>query len=119
MASHSEEGVERAVPVEVGIERTPVEQALVVDGDPSTGWALIGAIPGIEIGVWEHTVGTSRDVEEDEAFVVVSGRATVTVDDGESYEFGAGDIGILREGTHTTWIVHETLRKVFFGAGDA
>jgi len=44
---------------------------------------------------------------------VVPGRATVTLDDGRSYDFGSGDVGILRAGANTTWIVHETFRKVF------
>jgi len=65
------------------------------------------------MGVWEHTTGTSVDVEEDEAFFVVAGRATVVLDDGCTYDFGPGDVGVLRAGARTTWIVHETFRKVF------
>jgi uncharacterized cupin superfamily protein len=67
----------------------------------------------VERGVWEHTPGVSRDVEADELFVVLSGRATVEFDEGGVLELGPGDVGVVPAGAHTTWHVHETLRKVF------
>jgi uncharacterized protein len=94
----------------------PIEQEVVLQGSPCVGWKLLGAIPGVEVGIWEHTPGTSTDVEEHEAFVVVAGHATVVLDGGARYEFGVGDVGFLAEGTATTWIVHETFRKVFVGS---
>ena len=56
---------------------------------------------------------SSTDVEADEVFVVLAGRATVEVDGGPTLELGPGDVGILDAGDRTTWTVHETLRKVF------
>ena len=59
------------------------------------------------------TEGTVTDVEEDELFIVVAGRATVEVEGGATLELAAGTLGILDRGARTTWTVHETLRKVF------
>ena len=64
-----------AATLPIALEPLPAEQ--VLEGAPRTGFAeLSGAI-----GVWEHTPGTSTDVEADEVFVVLSGSATVSFDD--------------------------------------
>ncbi len=67
----------------------------------------------LAIGVWQHGVGVSTDVEADEIFVVLSGRATIEVEDGPTLEVGPGDVGLYPAGTRTRWTVHETLRKVY------
>jgi uncharacterized cupin superfamily protein len=67
----------------------------------------------VERGVWQITAGVVRDVEADELFVVVSGRATIEIEDGPPLEVRAGDAAVLPEGARTTWHVHETLRKVY------
>jgi hypothetical protein len=64
-------------------------------------------------GVWQITAGTVTDVEADEVFVVVAGRATVEVEGGATLELAPGVMGVLARGARTTWTVHETLRKVF------
>jgi uncharacterized cupin superfamily protein len=81
--------------------------------DVRTGSKVLGTVDSLEAGVWEHTVGTSTDIEVDEVFVVVSGRATVTCDDGTVIELEPGAVGLLESGARTTWVVHETLRKVY------
>lgn len=81
--------------------------------DVSTGATVLGTVESLEVGVWEHTAGTSTDIEVDEAFVVVSGRATVTCDDGTVIELEPGTVGMLEAGARTTWVVHEALRKVY------
>ena len=55
----------------------------------------------------------STDVEADEVFVVLSGRATVDVVGGPSLELRPGVVGFLDAGAETTWTIHETLRKVY------
>lgn len=89
--------------------------AKVVAGHPTTGVREIAPPAGVaaDIGVWEHTVGTSVDVEADEVFVVLSGRATVTYDDGTRLDIGPGSVVGTPAGVHSTWTVHETLRKVY------
>jgi hypothetical protein len=85
---------------------------------PLAGWIAYGSVNGTAVGIWDHTVGTSGDVEEDEIFVVLSGRATVTEEGHEPIEFVAGDVGRLRAGTRTTWTVHEPLRKIWIAKDD-
>ena len=90
---------------------TPLDPGQVVAGDPAVAAAeLIADGLGV-VGVWEHGPGTSTDVEADEVFVVLSGRATVRVEGGPTLELGPGDVGVLAAGDRTTWTVHETLRK--------
>jgi uncharacterized cupin superfamily protein len=67
----------------------------------------------VAIGVWQHSAGTSTDVERDEVFVVLSGRATTEVTDGPTLEVGPGDVALLPGGAATTWTVYQTLRKVY------
>jgi uncharacterized protein len=67
----------------------------------------------VERAIWEITPGTVTDVEADEMFVVISGRATIAVAGGPVFEVGPGDVCVLTEGAQTTWTVHETLRKVY------
>ena len=64
-------------------------------------------------GVWQITPGVIEDVEADEIFVVVAGRATVEVHDGPTLELEPGVVGVLKAGDHAVWRIHETLRKVF------
>jgi uncharacterized cupin superfamily protein len=103
------------VPGELALEPWPLDPAQVVAGSPQvSGLVLHESADGRVVrGVWEHTAGTSRDVEADELFVVLSGRATITIEDGGVLEVGPGDAGVLRAGDRTVWTVHETLRKVF------
>jgi uncharacterized cupin superfamily protein len=95
------------------LDEEPVEAALVVDGAPRVGSRELPAPSGLAAGVWEHTAGTSTDTEVDELFVVISGRATVTVEGGPTLELAPGTVGLLPAGTRTTWTVHEDLRKVW------
>jgi hypothetical protein len=77
------------------------------------GVAELATAHGVEVGVWAHTAGVSTDVEADEVFVVLSGRATIEFADGTTLAVGPGDIGILPPGSATRWTVHEDLRKVY------
>jgi uncharacterized cupin superfamily protein len=91
----------------------PLEPDQVIDGDPRTSAAVLATHPGGgESGVWRCTPGIFRDVEADETFVVLEGRATIEWDGG-SIEVGAGDVGVLAAGTETVWTVHETILKGF------
>jgi uncharacterized protein len=100
---------------ELTLEPWPLEPTQVVAGSPQVSGAVFheSADGRIVRGVWEHTAGTSRDVEADELFVVLSGRATIEIEGGPVLDVGPGDSGVLRSGDRTVWTVHETLRKVF------
>ena len=97
-----------------------LDPAQIVSGDPRVASAVLHESaadePGgrvVERGVWEITPGVVTDVEADELFVVLSGRATIEVEDGPTLEVGPGDAAVLPEGAVTRWTVHETLRKVY------
>jgi len=99
----------------VELQPAPLDPSQIVEGSPDVAERVVWSSPdGLRHrGVWEHGPGVSTDVEVDEIFVVVSGRATIEVEDGPTLEVGPGDVGILEAGARTTWRVHETLRKVF------
>ena len=98
---------------------------LRLDNDPLAPEDIIGGTPASasrelmtwrrsSIGVWELTPGTVTDIEVDEVFVVLSGRATVEVDgDDRVLDFGPGSIGRFSAGARTRWTVTETLRKIY------
>jgi uncharacterized cupin superfamily protein len=99
--------------VTTSLQPTEIGAESVVSGQPTVGTATFTEIGQAEIGVWEHTAGTSLDVEVDEAFVVLAGRGSVTFDNGETVELVPGRLVRLHAGERTTWTVHETLRKVY------
>jgi hypothetical protein len=92
-----------------------LDPADVLEGAPQTASRTLWADAGgnVEHGIWEITPGTVTDVEADELFVVLSGRATIAFEDGPTLDVGPGDVCRLREGQRTVWTVHETLRKVY------
>ncbi|WP_214322432.1 cupin domain-containing protein [Nonomuraea sediminis] len=103
-----------AVPVhEVQLTLDELDPSQIAAGEPTTSYLDLGGGRGI----WEITPGVVTDVETDEMFVVLSGRATIAVEGGATIEVGPGDVALLAKGARTTWIVHETLRKVYQSAG--
>lgn len=106
--------VNRVISVaQVSLDHQPLPADQVVEGAPTTAVTVLDESEVWEVGIWEHTVGTSTDIEADEVFVVIGGRATITIVDGPTLEVGPGDVGILDAGAATTWTVHEPLRKVY------
>jgi len=104
----------RVLDTAASVPTAPLDPGTVLDGAPAAGSRALAAVSGVEVGVWEMTPGTATDVEVDEVFVVLSGAATVTFDDdGEQVELGPGSVVRLRAGEHTTWVVHETIRKIY------
>ena len=96
------------------IAREPVAADQVVDGTPTTGFTTVTTFGELEVGVWEMTDGAMQDVESDEVFVVIAGRATVTFDaDDRVMNLSVGSVVRLAAGEHTVWTVTETIRKVY------
>jgi uncharacterized cupin superfamily protein len=52
-------------------------------------------------------------LETNEVIHVVTGRMTVTPDDGEPTDLAAGDMAVFPRGWTGTWEIHEPLRKVY------
>lgn len=92
----------------VPADRIADEQIVV--GAPTAG-VLDFDIAEMPCGLWEHSAGSSTDVEVDEVFVVLSGHARIEILGQESLEVGPGDIVHLIAGARTTWHVGSTLRK--------
>lgn len=104
----------RVVPAAaVPLEPSPLDPDQVVSGEPQVSALERLAGEHVAVGVWEHTAGISRDVEADEVFVVLTGRATIEVDGGPTLEVGPGDVGVLEAGARTRWTVHQDLRKIY------
>ncbi len=103
----------RVLDVDAAVPTTPLDPATVVAGAPEAGSRALAAVAGVEVGVWEMSPGTATDVEVDEVFVVLSGSATVSFTDGEQVDLAPGSVVRLRSGEHTTWVVRETLRKIY------
>ena len=95
----------------LALAMAPVPADQVVAGAPATGLVELTDT----VGVWEHTPGTSTDVEADEVFVVLSGSATVSFEDPAlpAIELRPGSVAQLSAGMRTEWTVHETLRKIY------
>jgi uncharacterized protein len=95
----------------------PLDADQVVSGNPQVSAYELLDTEALAVGIWQHTAGVSTDVEVDEIFVVLSGRATIEVASGPTIEVGPGDVGVLEAGAETTWTVHEDLRKVYIIRG--
>ncbi len=95
------------------LEPYDLEPGDVLAGVPSTAELGFTTVGGAEVGIWEITPGTVKDVEKDEAFVVLTGHGTITFDDGEVVELGPGSLVRLNAGESTIWRIHSTLRKVY------
>ena len=98
---------------DVALTPDALDPATIISGEPRTSSLVLHEGDGIERGIWEITPGVVTDVEADELFVVLSGRATIEFQDGPTLEVGPGDVVVLPEGAVTRWTVHETLRKVY------
>lgn len=87
----------------------------VVAGAPRADAYELGTFGGVEVGVWEMTPGVASDVEADEIFVVLAGRARIVFLEParEAIDVGPGSVVRLVAGTRTEWTVTETLRKVY------
>ena len=85
----------------------------VLAGNPVTSNVVLTGHDKVRYGIWQITPGTSVQVAPTGMFVVVSGRATIAVEDGSTYEIGPGDVCIWDGGERTIWTVHETIRKVW------
>lgn len=100
---------------DLALEPGDLDPATVIEGTPEVSERLVWESPDgrISRGVWQITPGVVTDIEADELFVVISGRATIEIEDGPTLDVGPGDLCVLQRGARTVWRVHETLRKVF------
>ena len=95
------------------LEAYDLEADEIVEGTPTTAEAFVMAIGDVQVGIWEITPGTVRDVEKDEVFVVLEGEGTIRFAGGEVVEMGPGSLVRLNSGEVTEWEIRKTLRKVY------
>ncbi|MFN8149832.1 MAG: cupin domain-containing protein [Solirubrobacterales bacterium] len=110
-------GVVVSSPADVELSAEELDPGTVLEGDPRVCDGEIARSPSgsgdLVTGVWTCTPGRMTDVEADETFVVLEGRATIEAEGEEPVDVGPGDVCVLAAGTRTTWTVHEPLRKVY------
>ncbi|MEV7632347.1 cupin domain-containing protein [Microbacterium sp. NPDC089318] len=97
------------------VAHEPLPADVVRSGSPGTSIRELGALAGVELGVWEMTEGAAVETESDEVFIVLSGSGRLDFAEPAlpSIEVRAGSVVRLTEGMQTVWTVHETLRKVY------
>ncbi|MCG2799387.1 MAG: TetR family transcriptional regulator [Cellulomonas sp.] len=86
----------------------------VLDGSPRASLLELGTVDGTPFGLWALTEGTVTDVEQDEVFVVLAGRGTLTVEDpAATVALEPGMVCRLQAGARTNWNVSEPIRKLY------
>ena len=97
---------------DVIVQLSPFEKSL--DGTaPSTGEYEFGTTAGLRVGLWEHTVGTSTQENDDEVFVVLRGKGRIILEDGTVLVLKEGTVGRLMKGQNRRWEIDSDLRKVW------
>ena len=86
-----------------------------IEGEPHESYVSAYIDGDTEVGVWECTPGRFPGTKEgiSEMMHFLSGRATITDEDGTRHELGPGTMFILLDGWRGEWEVHETVRKVY------
>ena len=80
----------------------------------STCEAYSSTDKSLRVGTWEAAPGQFRRAVVDAEFShFIAGHATFEGDDGERYEFRAGDAAWFPPATTGTWTVHQALRKTY------
>ena len=99
-------------------EGTP--RPVIIAGNPVESSTSLWAHNALDIGVWECTPGEFpfARVGYSEVFTVLTGRATLHIEGGQSFELVPGAMILTPSGTTGRWVVHETIRKVYFSVTD-
>lgn len=103
-------------PVTGQLEPDPLSPDQIISGTPETSALTLSEDEGAgeETGFWRCTPGVFRDVEATETFLVITGRAVVEFDTGETITVGPGDIHRFQGGERTVWKIEQTLLKVYW-----
>jgi uncharacterized cupin superfamily protein len=85
----------------------------IIDGNPQVSCLILSNDGHVLRGIWKCTRGTVTDIEQDEMFTVIDGRATVVIENGPTLVLLPGYVGLLTHGAKTTWTIHEDIVKTF------
>jgi uncharacterized cupin superfamily protein len=118
MASTQDDGIALGSALNVRtavLEREELDPSQIVSGNPEVSCLVLSSsLDGrIVRGIWKCTRGIVTDVEQDEMFTVIEGRATVAIEGGVILEISPGYVGMFRQGARTTWTIHEDVLKTF------
>ena len=84
---------------DIAVNQQPLPEDQLITPGVTAGEAEVDATGPLEVGVWEHSVGSSTAVEIDEVFVIISGRGRITDASGNVVELAPGVVGVLPAGT--------------------
>ena len=100
---------------DVQLTKDALDPSSVLAGSPEVFSVVLSSSYNGNVvrGIWKCTEGTVTDIEEDEMFTILEGRATVHIEGGPTLELTSGCMGELKKGEKTTWVVHETIVKTF------
>ena len=93
----------------------PTPHGLATAGDPHESFFSAYIDGSTEVGVWECTPGRFPGTKEgiSEMMHLLSGRATITDEDGTKHELSSGTMFVLLDGWRGEWEIQETVRKVY------
>jgi uncharacterized cupin superfamily protein len=93
----------------------PTAHPLATAGDPHESYFSAYVDGQNECGIWECTPGRFPGAPEgiNEMMHILSGRVTLTEEDGTRHELSAGSMFVMLDGWRGEWEVHETVRKVY------
>lgn len=94
----------------------PLPAESIEEGNPDAFGTVLSKSPDSRIvrGVWSCTPGVFRwSYTYDELVVVISGRATVELENGDEIALGPGDMAFIERGQSCKWRILETIRKGF------
>ncbi len=97
----------------ITVVHQPLDPQLALAAGVTTGSTPLAGTDHLAVGIWEHSAGSSIDVEQDEVFVVLHGRGRIHLDSGEILELVPGTVGSLAAGERTRWEIDEAIRKVW------
>lgn len=99
-------------PAEMALEPYPTDPGRLSHGAEINA-AMLWHRDNGELGaVWEMTPGVLDDVDGDESFVILSGKARIDFPDGRVLDLGPSDAAVLSKGDPCRWTTLETVRKV-------
>lgn len=102
-------------PVTDQLDPEELDPSQIVAGNPETSeLTLAESEDGQVSGLWRCTPGTVTDTEVEESFLVITGKATLTYQDGREFDLHPGVTHRFEGGEKTTWKVEESLLKAYW-----
>ena len=98
------------------LDAWPLPKEILLSGEPQASGTVLSKSADARVvrGLWDCTPGSFRwNWSYDETIVVVSGRATVVLDDGRRVELNPGDMAFFERGQGSVWTIHAPFRKGF------